>query len=357
MARSEQRRPVIATGILVVGSISHALLCGPAISCRGYPPIDPIWYGVTFLWPIPIVISAYFDSIQFGARRNQLIIYALVTAFFSAGTVVSMVPRQMGLGEMLLGTIFFGPLHLLATFGLEYVTQLLYLNGRRLVDRDAENSRANFTLFALLAFFAWISLILGIPLGYKSFVMGFVNNSAIERANDDWRTNALVYRDNDDEVVEIDGRTVQYDFDRETGLQLEHRRPDLGFRDRYNARISELIELQGIPKYSIKSIMPHPDDLIKLLDSTEMSLVETFPVDLTENIHLMRRGTLTRWGGTSTNGDDSLSIVTPHSMMGSGTGVMPVHTKITKDLIYIRNGPNWVGAFLPDGRMIMSASR
>jgi hypothetical protein len=88
-----------------------------------------------------------------------------------------------------------------------------------------------------------------------------------------------------------------------------------------------------------------------------MSLVETFPIDLTENIHLMRRGTLTRWGGTSTSGSDSLSIVTPYSMMGSGDGVMPVHTKITKDIIYIRNGPNWIGAFLPDGRMIMSGSR
>jgi hypothetical protein len=261
----------------------------------------------------------------------------------------------MGLGEMLFGTVFFGPLHVLATFGLEYVAQLLYSKGRRLVDRDGESSKANFTLFALLAFFAWISLILGIPFGYKSFVMSSVNNAAIERANDDWRTNALIYRD--DQSIEVGRCTVQYAFDPETGLELKHRMSDLGFRDRYNARISELIEFHGTPNYSIKSIMPHPDDLIRLLDSTEMSLVESFPIDLTENIVLMRRGSLTRWGGTSTSGSDSLSIVTPHSTMGVGSGVMPVHTKITKDIFYIRNGPNWVGAFLSDGRMIMSVSR
>jgi hypothetical protein len=82
--------------------------------------------------------------------------------------------------------------------------------------------------------------------------MNSINNAAIERANDDWQTNALIYRD--DQFVKIGSCTVQYAFDPETGLQLEHRMSDLGLRDRYNARISELIELHGIPNYSIKSI-------------------------------------------------------------------------------------------------------
>ncbi len=355
MARSETRRPEIAFGILLVGAISHAFLCGPAIGCRSYPPIEPIWYGVTFIWPIPIVISAYFDSIRFGARRNQLIIYALVTAFFVAGTVVTVVPRRMGPGEMLFGTIFFGPIHLLITFVLEFIAQMLYSMGRRLVDRNGEIVSFTYSLFSLLALFVWIGLILGIPFGYQSFVESSVNHSAMQRADAEWKTNAFIYRD-----YEFDERgdcTVHYEFDPDTGLQFKHRMADLGFADRYNARINELISLHGIPKYSIKSIIPKPDDLIQLLASTEMESVDTFPVDLTENIHLMRRGTLSRWGGTSTSPSDSLSIVTPHTLMGVGDGVLPVHYKITDQIIYIRNGPDWVGAFLPDGRMIMSASR
>lgn len=355
MARSEKRLPEIATGILLVGAISHAFLCGPAIGCRGYPPIDPIWYGVTFIWPIPIVISAYFDSIRFGVRRNQLIIYALVTAFFMAGTVVMVVPRRMSPGEMLLGTIFFGPIHLLITFVLEFIAQMLYSTGRRLVDRTGEIACVTFSLFSLLALFVWIGLFLGIPFGYQSFVKTSVNHSAIQRAEDDWKTNALIYSDH--EFAEISGCTVQYEFDPDTGLEIKHRMSDLGFADRYNARINELISLHGIPNYSIKSIIPKPDDLIQLLDSTKMKPVDTFPVDLTDNIHLMRRGTLSRWGGTSTSGSDSLSIVTPHTLMGVGDGVLPVHSRITDRIIYVRNGPDWVGAFLPDGRMIMSASR
>ena len=82
MARSEPRCAEIASGVLVVGVIAHALLCGPAIGCRGYPPIAPIWYGVTFIWPVAVMISAYFDSTKFANRRKQLIIFALATAFF-----------------------------------------------------------------------------------------------------------------------------------------------------------------------------------------------------------------------------------------------------------------------------------
>jgi hypothetical protein len=355
VARPETRRPEVAAGILVGGAITHALLCGPAIACRGYPPIDPIWYGVTFTWPIPVVISAYFDSMRFGVRRIQLILYALVTAFFMAGTVVMVVPRNMGPGEMLVGTIFFGPLHLLITFVLEFTAQMLYSMGRRLVDRNGQKATSTFSIFSLLALFVWIGLILGIPFGYQSFVKSSVNHSAIRHAEDDWGTNAVIYRDY--EFDEIGDCTVQYEFDPETGLQFKHRMADLGFADRYNARIDELLHLHGIPAYSIKSIMPKPEDLVQLLDSSEMDPVDTFSVDLTENIHLMRRGSLTRWGGTSTSGSESLAIVTPHGLMGVGDGVLPVHSKITDEIIYIRNGSDWVGAFLLDGRMIMSASR
>ena len=355
VAHSETRRPAIATGILIVGAISHAFLCVPAIVCRGYPPIDPIWYGVTYVWPISIVISAYFDSIRFGVRRNQLIIYAIATAFFTAGTPVTIVPREMGFEAMLLGTIIFGPFHLVMTFLLEFITQVLYSMGRRLVDRASEKVSVRFSLLALFALSSWIGLIVGIPIGYRSYVKESVNHSAVLRAETDWKTNALIYRDH--ESAPIDGCTVQYCFDPDTGLELGRPKSDLGFADKYNARINELISQHGIPTYSIKSIIPKPEDLIPLLDSDELDPVDAFPADLTDNIHLMRRGTLSRWGGTSSSSSDSLSIVTPHILMAVDNGVLPVHSKVTDKIVYIRNGPNWVGAFLRDGRMIMSASR
>lgn len=44
------RRTDVACAILLVGGIVYSLLCLPAIGRRGYPPIDPIWLGVTHLW-------------------------------------------------------------------------------------------------------------------------------------------------------------------------------------------------------------------------------------------------------------------------------------------------------------------
>ena len=357
MVRTETRSPSLACGTLVVGAIAHALLCGPAIGCRGYPPIAPIWYGVTYIWPVAILISAYFDSIQFGTRRIHLMTYSLVTAFFTAGTVVMVVPRSMGPVEMLFGTVLFGPVHLAVATVLELLVQSFYSTGRQLVEPKHNLKKLNFSLFSFLCMFGWIALLLGIPFGYQSFVESSINRSAVERAEENWSTNAFIFQDFQLESTDEGDLFIQYDFDPETGLEYKRRTSDLGYSDRYNARIRELIERDGLPKYSIKTIMPSATDLVQFLDSTSMDLVESFPTDLTRNIHLMRRGSLSRWGGTSTNGSDSLSIVTPHAHAGSGGGIFPVHAKITTDIVYIRNGADWIGAFLPDGRMVMSATR
>lgn len=108
MAQAEPRRPALATGVLVAGAIAYGFLCFPAITCRGYPEIDPIWYGFTFAWPIAIVVSAYFDSSEFGGRGLSLIVYSFVTGFFFAGTLVIQVPRGPvnPLGMLLVGSLF-----------------------------------------------------------------------------------------------------------------------------------------------------------------------------------------------------------------------------------------------------------
>tara|TARA_R100000789_G_scaffold70446_2_gene65941 strand:+ start:396 stop:1469 length:1074 start_codon:yes stop_codon:yes gene_type:complete len=355
VARSEIRRPELANGILIFGALAHVVLCVPAIGCRGYPPLAPIWYGVTYLWPVAILVSGYFDSIRFETRRKQLIIYALVTAFFSAGTIVLIVPRDMGPGLMLYGSIIFGPLHLMVTFVLEFAIQVFYSIGRNLVDRNENTQRFKFSAFSLLSLFGWIILILGIPLGYKSFVEFSENNFAIECADSHWKTKAYIYLDS--QFDQIGDCSIHYGFDPETGLECKPRRADLGFADRYNERINELIERDGIPQYSIKAIIPETAKLIKMLDSNTMDLVENFPIDLTENIHLMRRGSSSRSGATNKSSDDYLSIVTPHISMSVDNCLLPVHTIKDGEIIYICSGSDWIGAFLSDGRMVISVSR
>ena len=355
MARIEPRRPELATAILVLGAIAYAVLCGPAIGRRGYPPIDPFWLGVTYMWFLPVCVSALFDSVKFPSRRHQLVIYALVTAFFNAGTMGGVVPRNMNPVGMLLGTILYGPFHLIVLFTLEYVLQWLYSFARTLDVAEVITKRYSFSLFTFFVIVSWLCVTIGFPIGYKSLITSSEFSNANERAELDWKTNAYVYHEFD--FRQIDDATIQYEFDPETGLEYKPKMADLGFADTYNRRIEQLIAQNGLPEYSIKSIIPEPDELIGMLDSTAMNPIDSFPVDLNENIHLMRRGTLSRWGGTSTSTSDSLSIATKNGLYGIGDGVLPVHVKTTEHLIYIRNGSAWVGAFLPDGRMVVSASR
>jgi len=261
----------------------------------------------------------------------------------------------MGQIEMFLGTFFFGPLHLLITFTVEFASQSIYSFGRELVESGKSATRANFSVFSILALICWVCLTLGIPLGYQSTIKMSVHNNAVEQANLDWPTNALIFGDH--KYEDRDDITVIWNFDSDTGLELSPLRPDLGFREQYNARVTKLIGLHGLPEYSVKPMIPDTDQIIQLLDATDLNSVDSFPHDLTENIHLMRRGSLSRWGSTSYNGSDSLSIVTPKIHTGSGGGNMPVYYKKSANIVFIRNGSNWVGAFLRDGRMIMSVSR
>ena len=133
---------------------------------------------------------------------------------------------------------------------------------------------------------------------------------------------------------------------------------DMGFRDAYNVRIAELIKLHGLPDWSLKEHIPSADDVAALLDSKDLVEISSFPHELTPSIVLMRRGTITRWGSTSSSVSDSLSIVTERSgMIGVGDGVHAVHVRITDPIVVVRNGKTWVAVFHKDGRMIASASR
>src|SRR6187200_62195 len=96
------RREPVSIIILVIGSVVYALLCGPAIVQRGFPPIDPVWTGMTFLWVIPLMISCWFDTYAFESRRIHLCVYAIGTAFINACTVVTIVPKHVDLFQTLM---------------------------------------------------------------------------------------------------------------------------------------------------------------------------------------------------------------------------------------------------------------
>jgi hypothetical protein len=102
-----------STIVLIVGGILYSVLCGPAIVQRGFPPIDHSWTPVTFLWVSPVLLAGALDRRPLKRRLAGLTIYCLVTAFFDAASIVIVVPKQFNLAEAMIGTIVFGPIHLI----------------------------------------------------------------------------------------------------------------------------------------------------------------------------------------------------------------------------------------------------
>lgn len=354
------RRPDLASTILVGGVAIYAFLCLPAIGQRGYPPIDPAWVGVTLLWIFPLAISALFDSFWFRQRRVNLVIYLLATAFIFSGTIVTVVPRTISPGEMLLGTLFlFGPLHLLLGFAIEGLMQLCLWPARSFVDPSpdaAEKELPRITLFTWLVGYSLICMAIGFPFAFRSLAFRLERSRGAARAIEDWEARRAVLYGNADSLASTP--VVEYRYDPKTGLRHEPRLHDFGFRDAYNAKIAELIATEGIPKWSMRRHVPTEKKLLEMLDSTTMMGIEQFPYDLTPGIVLFRKGEIHRWGSSMSSGDDSLSIGTETAgLIGVGSTAMPVHVAKEGEVVFIRNGQDWVGAFHRSGVYLGAASR
>lgn len=383
------RQPEISIAILVIGAVAYGVLCLPAIGRRGYPPTHPFWMAMPWLWLAPIVLSAVFDSGVFKSRRRHLAIYALATAFVDAGTMGGIVPRSMDPLIMVTATLFmYGPAHLVVTAVLEVAIQPFLRVFRKLVEGDptagGPQRWQEIPVGVRCLFLVLLALTVGFPFAFAKLSTDWEYNRGRSRADEDWANHdAVIYGDGAPECVgEV---CMRREYDPETGLPRRHRPYDHGFSRGYGERVAELLQSEGIPRWSMKSYFVPDDELASMLDAKTFEKVEKFPRELNENIVLMRRGTLKRWGSEMTSYGDSLSIATPYVMMGVGSGsggavktdkggiVAPGIAMVGvgaggdaayvarfekyPKLFFVRSGSKWVGAFHESGRMLASVSR
>ena len=342
--------------ILTLGGIFYAVLSGPAITQRGYPPIDPFWAAMPFLWIVPILLSAVFDTRSIKSRARPLAVYAIATAFFFTGTIFSIVPHFVDPLAMAMMTVVFSPVHLAIAFGLEAFVQA----ARRLLHRVV---KIRPVIRSRLRWFVAVTLLagsIGAPFMFRKAVLTHSHSNARQDADQAWseRRAEIYIRDLDER--EIDGVSVQSDYDRETGLRLHRSFHDFGYGEAYNNRVYELLAERGVPAWSMKAHLVRDEDLIRMLDSDQFTMIKDFPHELTDSIVLFKRGTVVRWGSTSTNSGDGVSIATPSALLGLGSEAEPVfvgrHPKYPR-AVFIRSRTSWVGAFHEDGRQLMQACR
>jgi hypothetical protein len=357
------RRETASVASLFIGGITYTLLCGPAIGQRGYPPLDPIWTAVTFLWIVPLLVSCWFDSWSHPRRKIHLMVYAVATAFVDSATPVNIVPKFISLFEVILTTaLLYGPYHLVVTFLIEAIVQGILGMWRSVAaETTVSEWRPRFSLLAVMYFCTIICITIGLPIGFRTFAFQMSQARGKDVAEREWLAGKpSIYVRND--PFEVKGVLIEYEIDRETALWIRRPFKDSEFAKSYNKRMKELLHQDDGTLSALKESIPTPEQMVDSLDSSDMEEVTEFPHEITPSIIVFRRGTISRWGSTVSSDSDDLSIAAEGGgSMGIGGGIQPVFVGLdqpTKGLVTIRNGNSWVGIFrMKDGRRIAWASR
>jgi hypothetical protein len=357
------RRQGESLAILAIGGIIYFLLCGPSITQRGFPPLPPIWWAMTFVWVFPLLFSCWFDSWSFRSRIYHLCLYAVGTGLIDAATAVIMVPKSIDPFTVLIETVvFYGPVHVAVTFAIEALVQGTLGRWRRFYREDEfdgyQSRSPSFSLLGAFYFFTVLCITVGFPFAFDSFVTSSKRSWARQKAESDWREGAAYVYGEPEEIYVGDAR-VEYEVDRQLGLRIRRQFVTDVYAEAYNHRITELSNARVHSGRNLDNI-PSPQQLFALLDSTDLQEVTTFPHDVTPEIVVFRKGTITRWGSTATSSSDALSIATRNRIHGVGNGAQRVLVGPIpgyQDLVAIRNGTTWVGIFEKDGSQIASVSR
>lgn len=355
MVPSKTPEQAYSTFIYVVGGVLYAVLCGPAMGQRGFPPIDPAWTALTFLWVAPIFLATILDDRPFRRRLNALFFYSIATAFVDAASAVTVVPKHLDLQEVTTGTVFiFGPLHLVIGLVVAAIAGSL----RKIYWRLVHNlSPAVGNVVRWSVFCAALGAVIAFPVLFRQYVFWSAGNRGRMQAERDWgASQALIYIE--DPAV---ANGVWHEFDVATGLEYRLKWPASRFSRAYNERVGGLLQREGIPEWSIKRYLVPDETLVSLLDSEEFEEVKTFPYEVNDNIILFRRGTITRWGGSARNDSDALAIVTKvGGVTGFGDKVEPAYVLRKPEypsVIFVRSGTSSIGAYHESGKRMSSASR
>lgn len=348
--------------MLVVGIVLYAFFCAPAISTRGFPPIDPFWNAIPYLWISPVCLSAIFDSWSSKQRQYSLAAYAFATGFFDAGTFTLAVPRHVSVDKMLVVCLLlYGPLHLILSVVAESIMQALLWPLRKL-EESANSADQRFRVSTLplpvwLIAFVIVGATIYFPIAYRGRIFEDTYHSGRKKAESDWRHGEAVRFARWYPMPRADGTTVEYEFDPSSGLKLEFAFTDLGWIKAYNDRIDELLKEFGTPPWSVKSKLVPVDVLVSMLDSEEMTEVTEFPFEVTPGIYFTREEPVSRSGEMFPPGTLWVVMVTDGGRSSLGAGPIFVQQSSEQDVVFIRKERKSIGLYDREGKFLARAWR
>jgi hypothetical protein len=119
------RLPDVSAPILISGFVVYTIVCIPAIGTSDRWT-DPFYRAIPWLWVVPVIVSAPFDTFS-KRRRRSLFVYALATAVIMGGCFgLFDRPSDVHLRAMVaFGLIFWGPIHIVAAAVTEAFAQFV----------------------------------------------------------------------------------------------------------------------------------------------------------------------------------------------------------------------------------------
>ncbi|MGA2441696.1 MAG: hypothetical protein ABSH08_12115, partial [Tepidisphaeraceae bacterium] len=299
-----------AIAVLVIGTVLYGVVCIPSYSRSYWPPVDRILEAPPWLWVFPIPM---FALIMPGGRfsRRLLFLYAVLTSGIDAWTFpfANMNPhprRDFDLWfENLITAV---PFHVVLTLIITLLSRLAYrlLRISPALRTEPQSWRYRWSRIALLSGIPVTALVF--PFGYQRLTDALDSAEGARMADADWANQKASVISRQESSYRRDG-TIDFIsfFDPDSGFPFKHswmRRWEPG----YNAEICNLIKSRGVPTWSLKNRAVSDADMRKMLTSSSMTEITSYPYCWSPNIVLFRGGGVTPWGTSVSSNSKYLDI-------------------------------------------------
>lgn len=355
-------RPSMSWLILLIGGVLYGLACLPLI-LHGPKAIDPVWSAMPWLWVAPLLSYEIVDPRSLLAKSLWIVGYTVATAFVGSGAFLALVFEAPVYGRgslytIVLLTVYVGAFRTSVALVILLATQLARWLLRRIFIRvQGLEWRGKLVALTLIVVASTLFAYL-----YRERLLADATQAVLDEADRDWRTGNVDRRAHwRDATATIDGKTIERFVDPDTGLPIRTRNPWGGdswvdFGGLYNGRVRELIAEKGAPSWALTPFPVMDEDLVEMLDSSELMETAEFPLYVNDNVSVRGSGNLL---GIEVRNVEHYSYTDAKFAEGDfSTCFGPVFVGRSPkypDVTFLRRGNEWIGAYHASGALLSAA--
>jgi hypothetical protein len=266
------RREETSCLILLIGGVVYLLLCLPLMNRpASVRLLDPFWLAASYLWPVPILLSALFDELKFRSRRIHLQLYVFViTVIFAASWLgrplawLQLFRRTAAISLFLCAILYI--VHLVGAYLSDRMVSAIMGRFRTLVDRpEPRTVWPQLSLAGWLFAYSMVCCAVGVPLVYREYAFRAEVRDAVVHAEQDWRGGQALPCC----VFEIRRDGVRIVYYSDPMADYARRLFSQRFLDAYQTRVEQLVSRQPGRRGTIRPGLPNVGEMVALLADPE----------------------------------------------------------------------------------------